>query len=267
MIEHTHRAGRLRRRLLRDRAGGRPVVREPRRLLLWLGAAALLAVDRPGRARRHPRAARRAGGTEPAAVHGVFAQVVFSLLVALAVLTAPRRTADFGDGEITPGAVCASCAGPGGAGLRAGRLGRWSSGTCTTTSAQRLHVLTAFAVVAAVAGSSRRHGRRRPAAGRSAAPPSSWSVFVVLQLALGVEAWMGQYAGPCRPSCKPSRSGPASSARCHVLVGAGVLATSVVAAMQAYRGGRRRRSSRNPSRSRRVTAVVAATSHHVKGTA
>ena len=83
---------------------------------------------------------------------------------------------------------------------------------------------------------------------------------------LGVEAWMGQYAGTLPPELQPVTVGSTLVRTLHVLVGAGVLATSVVAAMQAYRAAAPA-AEPEPEPAPASSAFVAATSRHVKGTA
>ncbi len=78
---------------------------------------------------------------------------------------------------------------------------------------------------------------------------------------------MGQYAGPLPPELQPVTVGSALVRTAHVLVGAGVLATSVVAAMQAYRATVPSEVEHEPESAPASSSIIAATSHHVKGTA
>ncbi len=200
-------AGRLRRRLLRDRAGGRPVVRPGRDGWLWL-------------ARRRcwpwsPRACSAASacllnapaGPELAAVHGVFAQVVFSLLVCLAVLTSPRRVPEFRRAGIRAAAVCRTRAGPGGAGLPAARLGRVVR-HLHDPRPLRLHVLTAFAVVGRrSSGWCERHGNEpagRRVLGRTAGRAGRSARFAGRARRRGLAGSVRRRR--CRRSCSRSRS-------------------------------------------------------------
>jgi cytochrome c oxidase assembly protein subunit 15 len=165
-------------------------------------------------------------GTNLAIVHGCFAQLVFSLLVGLAVLTSPRFAAASLPVE------------------EASRLRRWSL-TLTalvflqlvwgalvrhtsTALAQRLHLLTAFAVVAVAVWFAR----------TALATPSARRIlgraFVVLgvllavQVMLGVESWLGKFAGVVLPELRRVTIAQATIRVAHVLVGAFILATSVV---------------------------------------
>ena len=103
------------------------------RLLLWPGAA-LLAVVAQGVLGGMAVSPGCAGGTAPETMHGLFAQVVFSLLVVLAACC--RCASISGVEESMPAVVCgcpwfswrrwSSCR----------SFGRWSSVTCTTRRGQ-----------------------------------------------------------------------------------------------------------------------------------
>ena len=115
--------GRLSRRLLRDRPGGRPVVRARAATAPLAGRGGAAGRGRPGRPRRDARSAGRAGGNgagddarpfrpggvQPAGRAG-----------------GPDRAAAhrFRRGRKARPPLSAERPGPGGAGLRAGRLGR-----------------------------------------------------------------------------------------------------------------------------------------------
>jgi heme A synthase len=233
VVEHSHRAAGYTVGLLVIVLAVGLWATARRRWLVWLGLAALLGVIAQGVLGGMRVRFDESMGSTLKAVHGCFAPVVFSLLVGLAVLTASSRT----NVVLSPGL-----------GRRCFRAALtltalaflqivWGVLVRHTHSrtAQRLHVLTAFAVVAAVVWLIQiiREG------------PASWQVFgraaivltilLVVQLSLGVEAWMGQYTGPLPPELQPVSAAIAVVRTAHVLVGAGILATAVVAAMQAYR--------------------------------
>ena len=102
IIEHAHRLAAYGAGLLRDRAGGRPVVRRRRGGWRWSALACVVAQGLLGGVRVLLNAP---AGPELAAVHGVFGQLVFSLLVCLAVLTAPRPNDGVSESGIRAGAA------------------------------------------------------------------------------------------------------------------------------------------------------------------
>jgi heme A synthase len=168
-------------------------------------------------------------GADLAAFHGVFAQVVFGLLTALAVVTARPASAT----DATP---------------QARRLYRWSVALAClifvqvvfgalvrhypVPLSQRLHFLTAFgATILAVVVI--RAVVTDPAA-RARAGAFAWVLagLVVVQLYLGVEAWMarfGQYKLPELVKVTPE-SGAIRSF--HALVGSGVWALALALALR-----------------------------------
>jgi cytochrome c oxidase assembly protein subunit 15 len=232
-----------------------------RGLLRWLGAAVLLCVVAQGVLGGMRVLLDESAGSALKAIHGCFAQVVFSLLTATAVLTAPRRSVEALDEK-----HARRC-------LRSGLaltalvflqvvwgviLRHLHDGT-----AQQLHVLTAFAVVAAVVWfikSAWETPAGRAAFGRITVVLMA---LVVIQLALGVEAWIGMGGGPLASELQPVTVSSGVVRTLHVVVGAGVLATSVVAAMQAYRAAAP--ASAEPESEPAPSAFVGGS--HMKGTA
>ena len=172
-------------------------------------------------------------GPELAAVHGVCAQLVFGLLVCLAVLTSPRRIQEFSSPQYA---------------LRCRRtalalaalvflqvvLGAFVR-HLQSPSAVRLHVLTAFAVTAGVVWLLRTAWERpagRRVLGRSLVVMAG---LLVLQVGMGIEALLGQYGSDLPPELQPIRVGQAVVRTGHVVVGALILASAAVAVVQAYR--------------------------------
>jgi cytochrome c oxidase assembly protein subunit 15 len=172
-------------------------------------------------------------GTGLAVIHGCFAQIVFSLLVSLAVITSARFTAAALPVEETP------------------RLRRWSlvltalvflqliwGALVRHTNgalAQRMHVLTAFAVVA-VAAWFARTALAGPAAQRVLNRTLILlGVLLVLQVMLGVESWLGKFAGILLPEMHKPTIGQAATRVAHVLVGSCILATSVALTVLLHR--------------------------------
>jgi cytochrome c oxidase assembly protein subunit 15 len=176
-------------------------------------------------------------GPELAAVHGVFAQVVFCLIALLAVFcTRPHRTDLPAESRGAAGWLSLL--------LVVVLLGQLVLGVLVrhlpTPLAQRLHFLTAFAAVAVVVGLLRA-GFGSPLT-RVRVAPAGWllGVLVAVQLVLGVEAWMGKFSDEARngqpaDSFLPETAIPTpyqvAIRTSHVLVGTGVLACAVVLAV------------------------------------
>lgn len=201
--------------------------------LKWLGVAALAGVIAQGllggfRVRLHELL-----GTNLAIIHGCFAQIVFSLFVSLAAVTSARFAAATSPAEATP------------------RLRRWSLALTILVFlqlvwgalvrhtngalAQRMHFLTAFAVVA-VAVWFARTALANPSARRLLGRTLIvLGVLLVLQIMLGVESWLGKYAGVLLPEMHKPTPGQAATRVAHVLVGSFILAVSVVLTVLVHR--------------------------------
>ncbi|HET6574256.1 MAG TPA: hypothetical protein VFG68_11670, partial [Fimbriiglobus sp.] len=177
-------------------------------------------------------------GTQLAAIHGAFAQLVFCLLLSVAVLSAPLRpgrelsAADRNrlglPALVLPVAVIVQLV--------------WGVMVRHTGSplGQRLHILTAFVVT----------GLTVWLAARILATPSSRArlgfyayhlvAIVAVQVMLGVEAWMGKFAaaGPelaTPPMQRTVTQGAAILRTAHMLVGVALLAASVLLAFRVWR--------------------------------
>jgi len=172
-------------------------------------------------------------GTSFAVIHGCFAQLVFCLLVSLAVLTSTRFSAASLPLVDSP------------------RLRRWSLllvglvflqliwGTLLRHTngalAQRMHLLTAFGVVAATAWFTHM-ALENPSARRLLGRTLIWlGVLLVLQISLGIESWLGKFAGVLMPELQKPSIGQASHRVAHVLVGSFILAGVVVQAILLHR--------------------------------
>jgi cytochrome c oxidase assembly protein subunit 15 len=201
--------------------------------LKGLGVAAFIGVSVQGLLGGFRVVLHARFGTGFAVIHGCFAQIVFSLLVSLAVLTSARFAAASLPVVESPrvrrwsllltGLVFVQ--------LIWGALLRHTNGAL----AQRLHLLTAFAVVAvsvwfvhlvlASAAARRVLGRTLILLG----------VLLALQVLLGIESWLDKYAGVLLPELRtPTTIGHASHRVAHVLVGSFILATVVVQTMLLY---------------------------------
>jgi multisubunit Na+/H+ antiporter MnhB subunit len=92
---------------------------------------------------------------------------------------------------------------------------------------QRLHILTAFAVVAAAIWlAARAYGIAEARSRLGWALPLLLGLLLV-QLTLGVDAWMGKFGPGVDPQAATIRPGQAIVRTLHVLVGTGVLVTSI----------------------------------------
>lgn len=94
-----------------------------------------------------------------------------------------------------------------------------------------MHLFTAFAVVAVAVWFAR----------TALASPTAWRVLgrtlillgilLALQIMLGVESWLGKFAGVLLPELRKPTIGQAATRVAHVLVGSFILATTVVQAV------------------------------------
>jgi heme A synthase len=206
----------------------------PRRVLGWLGLTALLAVGLQGVLGGLRVRLNELVGTDLAYVHGTFAQVVFSLLVSLAVLTSrkPLAPLEGTDEEIR----------------RLRRLALllvalvflqlvWGALLRHTYRplAQRGHLLTAFAVVAVAIVLIQRVWGNPSFRRRLGRVVVLLGIFLILQLLLGVEAWLKRFTAGTLPEMQRVTIPHAVIWTGHVLVGSWILAASVVAALQAWR--------------------------------
>ncbi|HXG09308.1 MAG TPA: COX15/CtaA family protein [Gemmataceae bacterium] len=209
-------------------------LRERRVGLRWLGVAALAGVSVQGvvggfRVLEHAR-----WGLELRILHGAFAQVVLAALVSIAVFT--------GRSWFRPAAVMETGM------IR--RLRRWSLLTLGLVYLQvvlgvllrhtyqplwqRLHLLAAFAAVAAIVVLVKLafdSGTGRPLTVAAAALAG----IAALQVLLGVEAWMVQLASGTLPDLLPLTAGRVAVRTAHVLGGSLVWALTVVVALLARR--------------------------------
>ena len=178
-------------------------------------------------------------GTQLAAIHGSFGQVTLSLVVAVVVLAAPRRRNDVVPADDRAGVSRLTLA------LAAGVVVQLVWGVWVrhlgSPVAQRLHILTAFAVVGLVVAVLTRVFRSPPT--RTQLGGYAWLLgfIVVGQLVLGVEAYLSKFAltGPEAlkpPELRAITSYGAVVRTAHTLLGAALLSTSVALAVRACRG-------------------------------
>lgn len=200
--------------------------------LRWLGILALLAVIIQGLLGGFRVILHAILGTNLAMIHGTFAQIVFSLLVVIALLTSRTWF------RIVPDAVDT------GRSLRFASLlavvlmfmqivaGALLRHTYTSLS-QRLHLLFAFAATAAVIWLVKMIFDRSDRALRT--PAWILSALLFLQLMLGAEAWMRRFSGDALPEAQHVTAGQAAVVTAHVLIGFCLLATTVVITLCAFR--------------------------------
>jgi cytochrome c oxidase assembly protein subunit 15 len=180
--------------------------------------------------------------TELAFVHGLFAQVVFAVLVGVAVMTSRAWAA--GDGVrqraglrrlalVLLAVVYAQIA-------FGGFIRHFTTINFeqrTLRIGQRLHVLTAFAVVATVVWAFLAVRERFSSDRALRRVTGLLAVLVVAQVALGVEAWLMRFATPVAEGVPAPAIGADLVRSLHVLIGILLFATSVVFTLLVYRPG------------------------------
>lgn len=233
LIEHAHRlAGFLVGTCTLLLAGGLWLW-EPRRWVRGLGLAALIAVSLQGVLGIFRVDLNAWIGPDLALLHGCFAQLVFALLVAVAVVTSPGwwRSPTATSGEE---ASAVPAARSWGAWLLLALvvlqlvLGAWVRHRSSLVAA-RLHVGLAFGIVAVGTLLIREAwtGPRQRSARRAAA---CLAVLLAAQVLLGIEATLSRLG-----LLSGSAAAGAGIRSLHSAVGALVLATSLVLAMQRQR--------------------------------
>jgi heme A synthase len=168
-------------------------------------------------------------GTDLAAFHGVFAQVVLGLLITLAVCTA-RPAANVGSES------------------DARRLRRRALALAhliflqvifgalvrhfPNPLSQRLHFVTAFVATALAVWVIRAVLVDSAARGRAAAFAWVFAGLIAVQLYLGVEAWMAKFGGYLPPELVPVTPESGAIRTLHALVGSGVWAAALALAIR-----------------------------------
>jgi heme A synthase len=180
-------------------------------------------------------------GPDFAMIHGVFAQVVFCLLVSVAVLTGrPAETELPAESRRTAGGLAVTLVGFVFVQLVWGAMVRHAPDALN----QRLHILTAFAVVAAAVWLLRAAFANPAVRARVAAAAWVLGLLLAAQVALGVEAWMGKFGDEARrgkpasaflPEAEQVTKEKAAIRTLHTLVGTGVLASAVALAIGVWR--------------------------------
>jgi cytochrome c oxidase assembly protein subunit 15 len=203
------------------------------RSLRWLGIAGFLAVSVQGLLGGFRVVLDSLLGTELAAFHGCLAQAVLAVLVAVAVFAGPA-----------PRALEVAAA-------RARGLRRLMLAVLALTYvqivwgalvrhhldplAQRAHLLTAFALVALTGWLARVAWEDRQVRTLLRAPLLVLGGLLLVQVGLGVEAWLGRFAGVLLPEAAPVTIGQAIVRTAHLFLGSLILVTVLVVTFRVYR--------------------------------
>ncbi len=165
-------------------------------------------------------------GTDLAAYHGVFAQVVLALLVSVAALTGKPRGSGRRDCAYLPYAALVAA-------LMFVQiaLGAWVR-HFPAALPQRLHFLTAFAATAVTVWLVLAVRRDPDARDRAGWIAKALAHLLILQLILGVEAWMARFGQYTLPELVPVTPQSGAIRSLHALVGSGVWAASVALAVR-----------------------------------
>jgi heme a synthase len=173
-------------------------------------------------------------GRELSAVHGTLAQIVFALLIAVAILTARPQA-----GPAIPASVA--------------RQLRWQTAALVlVTLAQiafgawirhfpdplsnRLHLLFAFVVVGFATLAIKQALSDPVARERLKVPTRFLMGLITVQVLLGIEAWLGKFLTGTLPELETITAGKALIRTAHAHVGAWVLGVTVIFALAARRG-------------------------------
>jgi heme A synthase len=203
------------------------------RNLRWLGVAALAAVIGQGVLGGTRVLFDVQMGKNLALIHGTFAQIVFSLSVAMALVTSPRlmNLAAIGANDART-ALRVSLL------LTAVAFGQlvWGALLRHTLSplSQRGHLLTAFLVVAVVVWLTKTVFENPDLRSLLRWPVLLLVVLVTVQVLLGVEAYMYRFTAATVPDAVALTIGQAVLRSLHVLIGSWILATAVSCAVLTY---------------------------------
>jgi cytochrome c oxidase assembly protein subunit 15 len=235
LIEHTHRlAGYL--------VGCCTIVLalglwryHARRWLGWLGLTALGGVIVQGLLGGFRVRLNELVGTDLALIHGLFAQLVFVLLVSLALFTSRRWNAG-SETVHTSGAV------------RIWRLSAWTAvlvfiqlifGALLRHTHSPLgqpgHILVALAVVTVVARLLKSVFDKREGDKSLAVPVGFLAALVVVQVLLGIKAFFILFGSFVLPELQMASVPQAIIRTAHFVVGSLIFATAVVVALRARR--------------------------------
>ena len=209
---------------------------QPRRWLGWLGIAALGGIIVQGLLGGFRVRLNELVGPDLALIHGLFAQLVFALLVSLALFTSRSW------------AVRVSFPPTAGTG-RIWRLSVWTGflifvqivfGAILRHTSSRLgqrgHILIAFAVVAAVALLVKAVFEKRDSEKPLAISVAVLAVLVAVQVLFGVEALLIRFGTPGLPELQITNIPQAIIRTAHFVLGSLIFATAVSVSLRAHRG-------------------------------
>lgn len=172
-------------------------------------------------------------GPDLAMIHGMFAQVVFGLLTAVAVLSARREPASDGEAGERPvfGWWPVALAVLVFVQVVFGAMVRHAAGPLT----QRLHMFTAFVATVAVLWFVRAVRANPAARARAGSLSHLLGMLLVIQVYLGVEVWLARFG--VVGLTEPERMTPLyiATRTLHALVGSGVWAASLAIALRLWR--------------------------------
>jgi heme a synthase len=205
---------------------------ERRHWIRWLGTAALLGVTVQGLLGGFRVKLNALVGTDLATIHGCFAQLVFALLVSLAVFTS--RSWFTPEAAATPPAIRRSSLYVLSLIYLQIVLGAIMRHTYSPL-AQRGHMLVAFLVVAVIVWLLKLT-LESPQVDRSVVGAVWWLVgLIAIQILLGVEAYLRRFAAGVPPELQQLSVGQAVVRTAHVMVGFLALAASTVVCLRAHR--------------------------------
>jgi heme A synthase len=165
-------------------------------------------------------------GTDLATGHGIFAQIVFSLLISIAVLTGRPSTGFVPSRSLTR--LAAALVAILFLQIVFGAFVRHSP----TALVQRLHYLTAFVATALAVGVILAIMTRPAARQRAGLWAPLLAIILVCQLVLGVEAWMAKFGSYTLPELVKITTWYGAIRTAHALVGSGLFATSLIIALR-----------------------------------
>lgn len=209
---------------------------DSRRWVRYLGVIALLCVIVQGLLGGFRVLLNAILGGDLAMLHGIFAQIVFAVLVSLAIVTSPRWWTGAVRRDLSDAAKRLQFWSLATTGLLFVQivLGAWVRHTDSRLG-QRGHLLIAFAAVAATLWLVKivwdEHGSERALT----LPALFLGVLVFAQVLLGVESWMFRFGQGIPRDLLQVTVGQAVVSTLHVLIGFALMGTSVAVALRSYR--------------------------------
>lgn len=167
-------------------------------------------------------------GTDLAAVHGCFAQIVFALLITIAVMTRNAKPATLSTasvGKLRWQTICLV--------IFAYLQIVWGAWIRHSPDAigNRLHLLFAFVVVGFITLVTKQITSDPESQARLKIPSRVLMGLLTVQILFGVEAWIGKFLGGTLPEFEKITVGKAIVRSIHAHVGTWIFATSVITAL------------------------------------